>query len=513
MVQYPIEDTWLLHFELVTLADYRWSRVDAENRPIPRHLAARSTQRLKCSDYYVGCVFVVASRQPIEEVGWEHLDVPYIFNLKWSRKSRLKDLLQQFREHLEKLQEIWNILDEIDKSLWVIDLKNPSRANVCRQINLGYNCIIMLSIHIDDPSSLPECRFMGSDPMVNSLRKTWQRNSKRWNKDKPFVENVANLLETQLPRPPEHENNYQQVECGICYAQFLPIDEELGAKSGGGTDYTCDNSSCSKAFHSVCLGDWLRSITTTRQTCAVHMVHTAQRNTDLFAICYCDKSWELSYDVLFGNCPYCSEPVAVKISIARKISARSTSSRPGGLLVRLLLQRFLRTQTSQSTPVVFPAQTFRRSSQISRPPLNPSFPLFSRRYGTLTAALWFWGKRGCRGSVRFCVLRHSSGESVAVVPRFSGWGACLANCRRPGLLASRPLAGMTLCLLREVGLADDVLVDERDTSAPVPPRTRLLRNTPVRGTLLSDICSPRLVSSTYFSQTITVSLVLNDSGI
>lgn len=71
MVQYPIEDTWLLHFELVTLADYRWfvyyyiiyenvhvvtqiiivilfslrSRVDAENRPIPRHLAARSTLR------------------------------------------------------------------------------------------------------------------------------------------------------------------------------------------------------------------------------------------------------------------------------------------------------------------------------------------------------------------------------------------------------------------------------------------------------------------------------------
>ncbi|KAH9664097.1 e3 ubiquitin-protein ligase fancl [Citrus sinensis] len=210
-------------------------------------------------------------------------------------------------QHLEKLQEIWNILDEIDKSLWVIDLKNPSRANVCRQVNLGYNCIIMLSIHIDDPSSLPECRFMGSDPMVNSLRKTWQRNSKRWNKDKPFVENVANLLETQLPRPPEHENNYQQVECGICYAQFLPIDEELGAKSGGGTDYTCDNSSCSKAFHSVCLGDWLRSITTTRQgipICLPFVIVT--------------KSWELSYDVLFGNCPYCSEPVAVKISIARK---------------------------------------------------------------------------------------------------------------------------------------------------------------------------------------------------
>ncbi|GAY60149.1 hypothetical protein CUMW_199770 [Citrus unshiu] len=53
---------------------------------------------------------------------------------------------------------------------------------------------------------------------------------------------------------------------------------------------------------------------------------------------------------------------------------------------------------------------------------------------------------------------------------------------------------MALCLLQEICLADDVLVDEQDISAPVPPRTRLLRNTP-------DICSPCLVSSTYFSQT------------
>ncbi|XWS33439.1 hypothetical protein CRYUN_Cryun22dG0083000 [Craigia yunnanensis] len=33
----------------------------------------------------------------------------------------------------------------------------------------------------------------------------------------------------------------------------------------GATDYTCENNSCSKAFHSMCLVDWLRSITTTRQ--------------------------------------------------------------------------------------------------------------------------------------------------------------------------------------------------------------------------------------------------------
>uniref|UniRef100_A0A1S8ABQ4 Uncharacterized protein n=1 Tax=Citrus limon TaxID=2708 RepID=A0A1S8ABQ4_CITLI len=35
--------------------------------------------------------------------------------------------------------------------------------------------------------------------------------------------------------------------------------------------------------------------------------------------------------------------------------------------------------------------------------------------GILRVTPRFWGKRGCRGSVRSCVLRHGSGESVAVV--------------------------------------------------------------------------------------------------
>lgn len=114
-------------------------------------------------------------------------DVPYIFDLQWSINSRLKDVVQQFREvfvagfwrsyklfhyllvvtalgtwyisffqsaheflhslkdittifcaqHLEKLQEIWSILDDIDKSLCVVDPKQPSRSMSNRQINIG----------------------------------------------------------------------------------------------------------------------------------------------------------------------------------------------------------------------------------------------------------------------------------------------------------------------------------------------------------------------------------------
>ncbi|KAF5747289.1 E3 ubiquitin-protein ligase FANCL isoform X1 [Tripterygium wilfordii] len=217
-------------------------------------------------------------------------DLPCIPNLEWSRNSRLKDLVQQFQEHVDKFQEFWSILDDIDKSLWVIDLNKPSHAISSRQINIGNDCFIMLFINPNDPRSLPEYRFIGPLQSINSLTKIWQKNSKRWTKERPFLENLTFVLETQLPRPADVQMNDQQDECGICYAQCLPIDDELGTKLEIVTDYICDNSSCSKAFHSICLAEWLRSITTTRQ----------------------------SFNVLFGKCPYCSEPVAVKIDNAKK---------------------------------------------------------------------------------------------------------------------------------------------------------------------------------------------------
>ncbi|GFQ01697.1 E3 ubiquitin-protein ligase fancl [Phtheirospermum japonicum] len=213
-------------------------------------------------------------------------DVPYNLDLDWSLNSKLRDVVHQFQRHVNTLQEFWSTLDDIDRSLWVTDPIHSHRAMSYRQIKIGNDCCLILSINVNDPLSLPESRFLGSGTTVNSLRNIWKRNCKRWAKDKSFAENLAHVFDTKLPQPPHIKENEEQVECGICYAQFLPTDDELGAKSGSETDYRCENGSCSRAFHSVCLIDWLRSITTTRQ----------------------------SFDVLFGNCPYCSDPIAVKIS-------------------------------------------------------------------------------------------------------------------------------------------------------------------------------------------------------
>ncbi|MBA0551784.1 hypothetical protein Golob_022650, partial [Gossypium lobatum] len=261
-------------------------------------------------------------------------DVPYIFNLKWSMNSRLKNLVQQFEKHLEKLQGFWSTLDEIDRSLQIVDSKQASRAIPSRQIHVGESLlhsvffyemiassycssISMILDHYQSKKSYKiilkaasklvlfsmnneylsvcRCRFMGLGNTVNSLRKTWKRNVNKWERDKAFLENLECLLNTQLPRLADEETNNHLDECGICYAQYLPIGDELGPQTGSAADYTCENNSCSKAFHSMCLVDWLRSITTTRQY--VELL--------------------VSFNVLFGNCPYCSEPIAVKINATK----------------------------------------------------------------------------------------------------------------------------------------------------------------------------------------------------
>jgi len=77
-------------------------------------------------------------------------------------------------------------------------------------------------------------------------------------------------------------------------------DDELGAHSGCATDYTCENPSCSRAFHSVCLRDWLRSITTTRQ----YVRMNPPRALVCFAVMSCWIIWSsvLTRPLFFASC-------------------------------------------------------------------------------------------------------------------------------------------------------------------------------------------------------------------
>lgn len=120
---------------------------------------------------------------------------------------------------------------------------------------------------------------------------TMTNNQKRWSEERSIRENLELWFGTPLPSPlaPTTEKSDFLVECGICYTHRLPVEED-GESADGGEDgplpeAKCSNSNCNRHYHESCLFEWLHSLPTAR----------------------------VSFDRIFGSCPYCCEAVSVKI--------------------------------------------------------------------------------------------------------------------------------------------------------------------------------------------------------
>ncbi|KAI3362893.1 hypothetical protein L3Q82_001669 [Scortum barcoo] len=66
-------------------------------------------------------------------------------------------------------------------------------------------------------------------------------------------------------------------ECGICYSYRL---------EAAIPDQVCNDPRCGQPFHQACLYEWLRALPSSRQ----------------------------SFNIVFGECPYCSKPITVKMA-------------------------------------------------------------------------------------------------------------------------------------------------------------------------------------------------------
>mmetsp|Transcript_1596 Transcript_1596/g.3667 ORF Transcript_1596/g.3667 Transcript_1596/m.3667 type:complete len:166 (+) Transcript_1596:1-498(+) len=118
-------------------------------------------------------------------------------------------------------------------------------------------------------------------------------NPKRWSETRSVRENLELWFGSSLPSPlspSTTEKSDYLVECGICYAHRLPTEEDDNDPDSKGEgplpEVKCSNSSCNRHYHESCLFEWLHSLPTAR----------------------------VSFDRIFGACPYCCEPVSVKIA-------------------------------------------------------------------------------------------------------------------------------------------------------------------------------------------------------
>ncbi|KAL7463532.1 hypothetical protein ACHAXS_003893 [Conticribra weissflogii] len=124
----------------------------------------------------------------------------------------------------------------------------------------------------------------------NSVRDNqFCKNNGRWSEERSVRENLELWFGSSLPSPYTTEKSDYLVECGICYAHRLPFEDDT-ADSGESIkgplpEEKCSNPSCNRHYHESCLFEWLHSLPTAR----------------------------VSFDRIFGSCPYCCESVSVKL--------------------------------------------------------------------------------------------------------------------------------------------------------------------------------------------------------
>ncbi|XP_029401085.1 E3 ubiquitin-protein ligase FANCL isoform X3 [Mus pahari] len=177
------------------------------------------------------------------------VDFPVPFSVSWTPQSSLVDVYSQFLVALETLKVFWDVMDEIDEKTWVLEPEKPPRSVTARRIALVTKPLGMKlsgSIHLWDPE--------------NSL-----------------LQNLKDVLEIDFPARTILEESDFSMDCGICYAHHL---------NGAIPDQVCNNPQCGQPFHQICLYEWLRGLSTSRQ----------------------------SFNVFFGDCPYCSKPITLKMS-------------------------------------------------------------------------------------------------------------------------------------------------------------------------------------------------------
>eukprot|EP00752_Nemacystus_decipiens_P010918 g9703.t1 len=248
------------------------------------------------------------------------VDLPTTLDLRWSPgQSSLSTVLEQFRQALVPFLRLWNVLDDLDHHTWVLEPEKPSRSTTHRRIAVARHCSVMLKIDPKSPQDVPEVRFLGSQAIIGPLREAYERNIFRWNHDLLVRANLEATLELKLPSPATTAKADYSADCGICYTYRLQSraegagvtkagggvssgdgvvrDGPAGAGAAGGRrrageeegaipDRVCDNAKCRRPYHPKCLFVWLQGLPTSR----------------------------VSFDTIFGQCPYCSDPISVKFT-------------------------------------------------------------------------------------------------------------------------------------------------------------------------------------------------------
>ncbi|XP_023602426.1 E3 ubiquitin-protein ligase FANCL isoform X2 [Myotis lucifugus] len=211
------------------------------------------------------------------------VDFPVSFSVSWTPQSSLISIHSQFLAALESLKTFWDVMDEIDEKTWVLEPEKPTRSATARRIAV----------------------------VVKPLGIKLSRNIHLWDPENTLLQNLKDVLEIDFPARAILEKSDFSMDCGICYAYQL---------DGAIPDQVCDYSQCGQPFHQICLYELLHYYTSSFQMsmCFIfsscpEYIHGLLLTHKLMWLRGLQTSRQ-SFNILFGECPYCSKPITLKMS-------------------------------------------------------------------------------------------------------------------------------------------------------------------------------------------------------
>lgn len=213
----------------------------------------------------------------------------------------LVDVYQSFCAAVDKYQDVWNELEQLDDECRIIP-ETPARG-FRRTIVVDSLVRIIVTLNTECPRSKHlSIRWTGTG--CNIFKRRFEQHVQEadgWLETRSIRENLEHCLECSLRKQSQTPLGstaaaagavaaqggsdgavINLVECGICYSHELEDDDDGRMELPSAK---CEHLLCARSYHESCLKEWLQSLPSSRT----------------------------SFDCILGSCPYCSEPIAVQL--------------------------------------------------------------------------------------------------------------------------------------------------------------------------------------------------------
>eukprot|EP00871_Galdieria_phlegrea_P003603 jgi/Galph1/4243/GphlegSOOS_G2936.1 len=210
------------------------------------------------------------------------IEAPSNFSFPWYKGSlpendNMSHLYFQCMQFISQQEDIFDVQDDWDKNTCIIEPKEDFRRSLYRRIMIDHQCSLWVEISPHSPRGIPTLRFLGPEKNTRTFTNLLSERMAQWNTQLFPRENFEKLMNISFPSQSRQKDlAISKLECGICYSDWI---DGIGAP-----DITCEMASCGRYYHTNCLYEWLRSLPDVHE----------------------------SFDVYFGECPYCMQPIRVR---------------------------------------------------------------------------------------------------------------------------------------------------------------------------------------------------------